>query len=79
MDAPDSILAHLDSIFWFERARLMTRRLIEDWPAAPNLDLQHTGGLRPMNGAEWLSAYGGHESFHHRQIDALLAPIPAGA
>ncbi len=24
-----------------------------------------------MNGAEWLAAYGGHEAFHHRQLDAL--------
>lgn len=65
--------------FWFERARLLTRRLLEAWPAAPNLTLRHDGGLvevfggPPMNGAEWLASYAGHEAFHHRQIDAVLA------
>jgi hypothetical protein len=62
--------------FWFQRARLITRRLIENWPADANLDLRHTGGLRSMNGAEWLEGYGGHEAFHHRQIDALIAQLP---
>lgn len=59
--------------FWFERARSMTRRMIEGWPADANLELKHTGGLEPMNGVEWLEGYGGHETFHHRQIDALIA------
>ncbi|HLF28755.1 MAG TPA: DinB family protein [Anaerolineae bacterium] len=62
--------------FWFARAREMTRRLIEAWPADAHLDLKHPGGLEPMNGAEWLAAYGGHEAFHHRQIDALIARRP---
>jgi len=61
--------------FWFERAREMTRRLVECWPASVNLELTHIGGLEPMNGAEWLAAYGGHEAFHHRQIDALVAQL----
>ncbi len=61
--------------FWFERARTMTRRMIEGWPADANLELKHTGGLEPMNGVEWLEGYGGHETFHHRQIDALIAQL----
>ncbi len=65
--------------YWFERARLMTRRLIEAWPADANLELRHEGGLRPMNGAEWLEGYGGHEAFHQRQIDALMAQLPQPA
>ena len=40
-------------LFWFDRARLMTRRLIEAWPADANLELRHAGGLEEMNGAEW--------------------------
>ena len=60
-------------LFWFSRARLITRRLIENWPADANLTLKHTGGLRPMNGAEWLLGYAGHEAFHHRQIDTMIA------
>lgn len=62
--------------YWFQRAHLMTRWLIETWPADANLTLKHTGGLKPMNGAEWLMGYGGHEAFHHRQIDALIAQLP---
>lgn len=50
--------------FWFERARAMTRRLFEAWPADADMDLQHEGGLRRMNGLEWLRAYAGHEVFH---------------
>ena len=61
--------------FWFERARTMTRRMIEAWPADANLELRHVGGLEAMNGAEWLEGYGGHEAFHHRQIDALIAQL----
>ena len=61
--------------FWFERARKMTRRLFEDWPADADLSLTHEGGLDAMNGAEWLEAYGGHEAFHHRHIDALIAQL----
>ncbi len=62
--------------FWFQRARLMTRRLIEAWPADANLQLRHEGGLALMNGAEWLEGYGGHEAFHQRQIDALIGQLP---
>ncbi|HEY4724297.1 MAG TPA: DinB family protein [Anaerolineae bacterium] len=61
--------------FWFDRARTQTRRLIENWPEDANLELKHEGGLEPMNGAEWLIGYGGHESFHHKQIDALIAQL----
>ncbi len=28
--------------------------------------------LELMNALEWLMGYGGHEMFHHRQIDALI-------
>lgn len=62
-------------LFWFSRAREMTRRLLQAWPAHANLELKHTGGLEPMNGAEWLRGYGGHEKFHHRQIDALIEQL----
>ena len=62
--------------FWFQRARLMTRRLIGNWPQDANLELQHEGGLRLMNGAEWLDGYGGHEGFHQGQIDTLMAQLP---
>jgi len=58
--------------FWFARARSMTRRLLENWPMEANLELKHEGGLEPMNALEWLAGYGGHEAFHHRQLDALL-------
>ena len=67
--------------FWFERARVMTRRLLTDWPADANLELRHDGGLvavfggPPMNGLEWLESYGGHESFHHRQIDSAITRL----
>lgn len=59
--------------FWFDRARLITRRLLENWPPDARLDVTHVGGLQAMNGAEWLAAYAGHEAFHHQQIDALIA------
>ena len=62
-------------LFWFDRARTLTRRLVENLPANANLTLKHSGGLKPMNGLEWLEAYGGHEEFHHRQIDALIALV----
>jgi hypothetical protein len=61
--------------FWFNRARTLTRRLLEDLPANINTELKHEGGLEPMNGLEWLAAYGGHEAFHHRQIDALMSQV----
>jgi hypothetical protein len=62
--------------FWFERARAMTRRLLEELPAGANLELRHAGGLELMNGLEWFEGYGGHEAFHHRQIDTLIEMIP---
>lgn len=65
--APQEVIA-----FWFDRARSMTRRLLENWPEDANLELKHEGGLEPMNALEWLLGYGGHETFHHRQIDDLL-------
>ncbi len=59
--------------FWFDRARLLTCRLLENWPENANLELRHQGGFDDAsNGAEWLLGYGGHEAFHHRQIDALI-------
>jgi hypothetical protein len=65
--------------FWFLRARLQTRRLFEHWPLDANLEVTHEGGLAPMNGLEWLKGYGGHEAFHHQQIDHLLAQMDAHA
>jgi hypothetical protein len=61
--------------FWFERARLQTHRLFRDWPSYANLDLTHEGGLEAMNGLEWFEGYAGHEAFHHRQIDHLIAQL----
>lgn len=58
--------------FWFDRARLRTRRLFDAWPADANLEVTHAGGLEAMNGLEWFEGYAGHESFHHRQIEALM-------
>jgi len=63
-------------LFWFERARSLTSRLLQNFPAEANLNLKHAGGLEPMNGLEWLQGFGGHEAYHHRQIDALLAQVP---
>lgn len=62
--------------FWFERARLATRRFFNGWPADANLALMHEGGLEAMNGLEWFVGYGGHEAFHHQQIDRLIAQLP---
>jgi hypothetical protein len=59
--------------FWFERARLQTRRLFDDWPMDANLDVTHEGGLTEMNGLEWFEGYGGHEALHQQQIDDLVA------
>jgi hypothetical protein len=61
--------------FWFERARLETRRLFDNWPSDANLDVRHEGGLEAMNGLEWFGGYGGHEAFHHLQIDRLIAQL----
>jgi hypothetical protein len=58
-------------LFWFERARLQTRRFFENWPPDADMDQTHDGGLEAMNGLEWFEGYGGHEAYHHQQIDAL--------
>jgi hypothetical protein len=58
--------------FWFQRARTMTRRLIESWSSNSNVELTHVGGLEAMNSLEWLEGYGGHEAFHHKQIDTVI-------
>jgi hypothetical protein len=63
--------------FWFDRARTMTRRYLENLPPDINLELKHVGGLEPMNGLEWFEGYGGHEAYHHRQIDSLIALLLA--
>jgi hypothetical protein len=65
--------------FWFERARMRTRRFLADWPEEARLDMAHEGGLAPMNGLEWFEGYAFHEAFHHQQIAdlmALLAGLP---
>jgi hypothetical protein len=61
--------------FWFERARTVTRGYLTNLPAEINLTLKHEGGLQLMNGLEWFQGYGGHEAFHHRQIDAVIAQL----
>ena len=61
--------------FWFERARTLTRRMIDSWPADGNTELTHVGGLEAMNSLEWLEGYGGHEAFHHKQIDRVIAQL----
>ena len=61
--------------YWFERARLQTRRYFHTWPADPNLEMLHEGGLRMMNGLEWFEGYGGHEAFHHQQIERLITQV----
>jgi hypothetical protein len=61
--------------FWFERARLQTRRFFNNWPPDANLGVTHEGGLEAMNGLEWFEGYSGHEAFHHQQIDCLIAQI----
>lgn len=58
--------------FWFKRARTMTRRMVEVWPPDGNTELKHIGGLEAMNSLEWLEGYGGHEAFHHQQIDKVI-------
>jgi hypothetical protein len=59
-------------LFWLARSRSQTRAYISEWPRVWNAGLRFEGGLRPMNALEWLEGYGGHEAFHHRQIDALI-------
>jgi len=62
--------------FWFERARVQTRRSFETWPEDARLDMKHEGGLAPMNGLEWFEGYGFHEAFHHQQIADIVAQLP---
>ena len=61
--------------FWFQRARLETRRYFESWPKDADLELTHEGGLQAMNGLEWFEGYAGHEAFHHQQIEDLIAQL----
>lgn len=62
--------------FWFQRARTITCRMIENESAQWNLELRHFGGFdEASNGAEWLLGYAGHEKFHHKQIDAMLERV----
>ncbi len=61
--------------FWFERARLQTRRFFDNWPPDANLDVIHEGGLEPMNGLQWFEGYGGHEAFHYAQIDRVIRQL----
>jgi hypothetical protein len=61
--------------FWFDRARLLTRRLFEAWPADADLALRHEGDLEPMNALEWFEGYAGHEAFHHWQLDDLIGQL----
>ena len=61
--------------FWFERARLQSRRFFDEWPADVTLDLVHEGGLQEMNGLEWFEGYAGHEAFHHQQIASVIGQL----
>jgi hypothetical protein len=58
--------------FWFARARSQTRAYVQQWPSKWDPDLKHAGSLQLMNALQWLEGYGGHEKFHHRQIDSLI-------
>ena len=62
-------------LFWFERARLQTRRFFNNWPSDANLELLHVGGLEAMNGLGWFAGYGGHEAFHHQEIQRLMLQV----
>jgi len=64
--------------FWFQRARAETRCYLENWPAAADLQLAHDGGFGPLTGLEWIEGYGGHEAFHHQQIDGLIEQVSRG-
>jgi hypothetical protein len=62
--------------FWFDRARVLTRRMIENGNGNWNLELRHSGGFEEeSNGAEWLMGYAGHEKFHHKQLDEMIARV----
>lgn len=61
--------------YWFARARLQTQRYFEQWSADVELGLVHHGGLGEMNGLEWFEGYGGHEAFHHKQINDLISGL----
>jgi hypothetical protein len=59
-------------LFWLARARSQTKAYVQEWPVSWNPDLRYEGGLRLMNALEWLDGYGGHEAFHHGQVDSLI-------
>jgi hypothetical protein len=59
-------------LFWLARARAQTKVYIKDWPESWDAELKFEGDLELMNALEWLEGYGGHEAFHHRQINALI-------
>ena len=61
--------------FWFERARVQSRRFFDEWPEDASLDLVHEGGLAEMNGLEWFEGYAGHEAFHHQQLADVMAQL----
>ena len=61
--------------FWFERARVQTRRFFDEWPEDASLVLVHEGGLAEMNGLEWFEGYAGHEAFHHQQLADVMAQL----
>jgi hypothetical protein len=63
----------------FADTRTRTRNLFETWLTDPNLGLRPGGGQEAMNGADWLVAYGKHESVHQQQIDTLIAQWPGRA
>lgn len=62
-------------LFWFDRARLQTHHFFDNWPSDANLEVKHEGGLEAMNGLEWFAGYGGHEAFHHQQIEQLMIQV----
>ena len=64
--------------YWFERARALTRRLLQAWPDDANMTLRHEGGLREMNALEWFRGYAGHEALHQQQLDEVLSTVAEG-
>lgn len=75
MAAPSAILEKLDAIRAVTLGHLDRFTMFESLPADANLELKHVGGLDPTNGLEWLEGYGGHEAYHHRQIDTLAVQV----
>ncbi|HXQ37991.1 MAG TPA: DinB family protein [Anaerolineales bacterium] len=39
------------------------------------VEMTHIGGLEAMSSLEWLEGYGGHEAFHHQQIDEMITQL----